>query len=764
MYKIFMTFSILLTACVSSDVNRSPDAISDKKLLESRDGVQRNKYFAKQRLSSGESGIESSEKQADSADAVAVYLPGQKTKYVQKPSRTYTIKSKSDAAELNALLIYVDSYKPNLGVAINANLKMGAQSVQKRGDRTFVKFEQYVEREVSGKKYKIPVVGSNVVVALKNNQVISILSGITNPPDMGIVLQNPGFDLTRVSGVELELIRSLMQEYGKTDEVSKYLANVAANTGQKFDLASWLKDNPSVQLQRIKEFFSGIKKISTAKILIDMARMNRLGFIKRNGKWHLQATKVFGLPVEFDLEIPTTTEQKLTVKNIRDLRRDITIEVHSSPSFPAFGPVVSRDKEVPTGVATDNVTKLFQGILGYFREKHNWVGPSGDSEGFKVQIHKGIAEGNYVENAFWMGGSFQLFGIGAGGPQLTNFDSSPSVMGHEFGHAIVEFTSGLVYQGQSGALNEHIADVQGVMVEAHLASSPYSFVVGSDIVTPEAAAPRQKVVDLILASNKVSAEEIGRFNLKKMGLRNMYQPSVSLFAQPSTVEQGESMGFGSSCEPSENNDHCGVHYLSGIPNRATSLLIGEYGEDRVRQLFFNTATQRLGSASDFSEYLRQMHEECLASPELGNEVCASVIAAFQNVGVEFPDGDTTPPPPPIPDTTDKPAPDPKKPESPPLKLCGWISISATNNITVIDNKYDTVILNEANSNKFGGNFTKIEDSDFKLWKHKDCGCVTGTISQTPNSKNVWFNYFLEVKPGAVQKHKSTAGCKSIVFK
>jgi Zn-dependent metalloprotease len=50
---------------------------------------------------------------------------------------------------------------------------------------------------------------------------------------------------------------------------------------------------------------------------------------------------------------------------------------------------------------------------------------------------------------------------------ITNKDDAYvlDIMGHEFTHAIVQYTADLVYETQSGALNESFADVFAVMID-----------------------------------------------------------------------------------------------------------------------------------------------------------------------------------------------------------------------------------------------------------------------------------------------------------
>ena len=54
---------------------------------------------------------------------------------------------------------------------------------------------------------------------------------------------------------------------------------------------------------------------------------------------------------------------------------------------------------------------------------------------------------------------------GDGGDFLYNFTGSIDVIGHELTHGVTEHTSPLAYKGQSGALNEHISDVFGIMIK-----------------------------------------------------------------------------------------------------------------------------------------------------------------------------------------------------------------------------------------------------------------------------------------------------------
>ncbi|HLM00159.1 MAG TPA: M4 family metallopeptidase, partial [Pyrinomonadaceae bacterium] len=88
---------------------------------------------------------------------------------------------------------------------------------------------------------------------------------------------------------------------------------------------------------------------------------------------------------------------------------------------------------------------------------------------------------NYV-NAYW-NGSTMTYGDGDGttaGP-LVALD----ICAHEMTHGITERTAGLIYSGESGALNESMSDVFGAMVERYArGENTNTWLIGEDAWTP----------------------------------------------------------------------------------------------------------------------------------------------------------------------------------------------------------------------------------------------------------------------------------------
>jgi bacillolysin len=72
-------------------------------------------------------------------------------------------------------------------------------------------------------------------------------------------------------------------------------------------------------------------------------------------------------------------------------------------------------------------------------------------------------------NAFW-NGSQVTYGDGDS-PDFRAFSAGLDVVAHEFTHGVTEFTSGLIYENESGALNESFSDIIGNTTEFYAAAN-----------------------------------------------------------------------------------------------------------------------------------------------------------------------------------------------------------------------------------------------------------------------------------------------------
>jgi len=93
----------------------------------------------------------------------------------------------------------------------------------------------------------------------------------------------------------------------------------------------------------------------------------------------------------------------------------------------------------------------------YFFTNHGRNSYNNAGAVLKSYVHYSV---NYF-NAFW-DGSRMTYGDGCcGATALVTLD----ICGHEVAHGVTEFTAGLIYAGQSGALNESFSDIFGEAIE-----------------------------------------------------------------------------------------------------------------------------------------------------------------------------------------------------------------------------------------------------------------------------------------------------------
>jgi len=147
------------------------------------------------------------------------------------------------------------------------------------------------------------------------------------------------------------------------------------------------------------------------------------------------------------------------------------------------------------------------------------------------------AEGD--NNAYWNGARIVIWSYSSGWRSLAG---CPDVIAHEWGHAITETTSNLVYQKEPGALNESFSDMIGAAFEfAH-----------DTLDTP----------DWYMGENGI---------IGGTGFRSMSDPHSK--GDPDTYGTSDPYWVDvEGCSPAYNNDYCGVHTNSGVGNKWFYLL------------------------------------------------------------------------------------------------------------------------------------------------------------------------------------------------
>lgn len=92
-----------------------------------------------------------------------------------------------------------------------------------------------------------------------------------------------------------------------------------------------------------------------------------------------------------------------------------------------------------------------------------------------------VTPGYGYANAFWDGSTNEMV-IGDGDGVYSNSLSTLDVIGHELTHGVTQYngTGGLIYSGESGALNESFSDIFGTMVEFYAQGNAGDYDIGED--------------------------------------------------------------------------------------------------------------------------------------------------------------------------------------------------------------------------------------------------------------------------------------------
>jgi len=184
---------------------------------------------------------------------------------------------------------------------------------------------------------------------------------------------------------------------------------------------------------------------------------------------------------------------------------------------------------------------VYNGVFG--RNGH-------DGDGANIDIYFDyVFPGNNTNNASFhhdpIGDDEMNIGTGMAGTIADDFGTL-DIVAHEFTHGVVDYTANLVYERESGALDESFADVFGEYIEKRIFGSN-NWLLGWDRMVNGTNAP----------------------------VRDMANPQS--FSQPDRYLGFNWLPATGSCIPvgpgeSGDNDFCGVHTNSGVQNRMFFLL------------------------------------------------------------------------------------------------------------------------------------------------------------------------------------------------
>jgi len=200
------------------------------------------------------------------------------------------------------------------------------------------------------------------------------------------------------------------------------------------------------------------------------------------------------------------------------------------------------------------------------------------------------------------------------------------VLAHEFSHAVVEHTAGLVYRGQSGALNESVADVFASCLKQRL--------LGQDAAD----------------GDWLIGEGIFTSSVQARALRDMAAPGTA-YDDPDLGADPQVGHMDDYIETTDDNG--GVHLNSGIPNKAFQLAAVAIGGTAIEGAgrvwydalvggdvpedadFVTFAAATVAAAGDHADVVREAWAQVGVVPvDAGATADAPVPAAAGRVRVE----------------------------------------------------------------------------------------------------------------------------------
>lgn len=250
----------------------------------------------------------------------------------------------------------------------------------------------------------------------------------------------------------------------------------------------------------------------------------------------------------------------------------------------------------------DNAHDYAGSVYDYYNVRHGRDSYDDAGATIKSTVHYGVN----LNNAYWSSSTQQLLYGDGDGIRFDPLSQSKDIVAHELTHAVTEKTSKLIYQYQSGALNESLSDIFGVLID------PPDWMLGEDVFTPGTPGDALRYID-----------------------------------DPPRGGQPDHMND----YVVTTGDNGGVHSNSGIPNKAAYLMseggthhgisVLGMGRTNIGMVFYEAQVNWLRSSSNFLE-AREATLDAVAAIFPGDiSKYNTVHSAWYAVGIGPPPGGWT---------------------------------------------------------------------------------------------------------------------------
>lgn len=420
-----------------------------------------------------------------------------------------------DASPEQAARGFLDIYGELFGLQnSNSELTKMTERILEDG-RSFVRFQQLYQ--------DVPVIGGELIVQL-----------------------NTDFDIVSANGeIMPDLNLNITPAISAEEAHQSALVKVASNYGLNIDELTTSEPELWIYNPMLLDAFE--------------PHLSRL-------VWRLEVTTLDLSPIrEFVLVEAHQGFIVLQFSQIADALNRVIYDNNNNPSLglPGNGPV-RTEGGMPSNVADVNLAYDYSGdTYNFYLNEHSR--DSIDGAGMTLISTVRYCHPLFTcpfQNARWDGAQM-LYGDG--------YATADDVVGHELTHGVTQFTSGLFYFNQSGAINESLSDIWGEFVDQTNGA-------GTDTAT----------VKWLIGED-----------LPMGAIRDMSDPTVD--SDPDKMT--------STLYYCDTDDSGGVHFNSGVNNKAAFLMtdggsfngqtVTGLGISKVADLYYEVQTNMLTSGSNY---------------------------------------------------------------------------------------------------------------------------------------------------------------------
>ncbi|GKU78934.1 M4 family metallopeptidase [Paenibacillus sp. L3-i20] len=432
---------------------------------------------------------------------------------------------------------YLESKKDVLGLtgAVNEDIRITQDVIDAETGTRHVRLKQYVQG--------IPVFGADQTLHFDNEGNVSSYIG-TTIDDGGLqsaIAVTPKISAEKAISIANQDTEKLIGKLGSQQREQTAELNIYPISGENLLVfvteVNVLEPSP----ERIRYFINADNGVIVGKLSL-------LHHVTGTGVGSLGDTKTF------------TTSASGSQYLLQDTTRGNGITTYTANNGRFLpGSVVADADNVWNDPAAVDAHAYAGTVFDYFKNTFGRNSLDGNGSAIKSTVHYGL---NY-NNAFWNGVQI-AYGDGDG-TLFRAFSADLDVIGHELTHAVTEYSANLIYQGESGALNESVSDIFGNAIQGT------NWLLGDDIYTP---------------------------NIPGDALRSLEDPAA--YNQPDHYSN----------RYTGTADNGGVHINSGINNKAFYLLaqggthygitVTGIGRTDAAKILYRTLTLYLTPSSNFT--------------------------------------------------------------------------------------------------------------------------------------------------------------------